>query len=56
MIRILAFMALCSIPLPGQHTPIAGAAAPRKVPVILILPDDQGWPTLGCYGSKHAHG
>jgi uncharacterized sulfatase len=30
----------------------AQAASPRPN-ILFILTDDQGWPTLGCYGSKH---
>ena len=30
----------------------ARAAEPRKPNILFILTDDQGWPTLGCYGSK----
>ncbi len=30
----------------------AADADPAKPNVLLILTDDQGWPTLGCYGGK----
>src|SRR5436190_4485090 len=28
------------------------AASPGRPNILFILTDDQGWPTLGCYGSK----
>ncbi len=31
----------------------ASAAAERKPNILFILTDDQGWPTLSCYGNKH---
>lgn len=30
------------------------AASPRQPNILFILTDDQGWPTLACYGSKKA--
>ena len=27
------------------------AAEPARPNILFILPDDQGWPTLGCYGN-----
>lgn len=32
--------------------PVCAVAAERKPNVLFILTDDQGWPTLSCYGNK----
>ena len=31
---------------------LVSSLAAKQPNILLILTDDQGWPTLGCYGSK----
>lgn len=33
--------------------PLVSLAAGRKPNILFILTDDQGWPTLSCYGNQH---
>lgn len=46
------FIVLCALLM---ATALPAAAGPSKPNILFILTDDQGWATLGCYGSKRVH-
>ncbi len=48
---LLAATLLAALLLPALPTP-APAASPDRPNVLLVVSDDQGWPDLGCIGTK----
>ncbi len=53
MARVLTISCLMAWLLMAWHLMAGVASAAEKPNILFILTDDQGWPTLGCYGSKH---